>query len=328
MSRYGSVLVAGPSSLISRVVESSEESSLEALVNAELAAIPAGYVVLVIALAGAGDGFAFTVTIEAGAIADVEGGISLPSVRCYAAATAEELARREAAVRPLSGTVADVQVAGGSKGQLFMGMIVQGVVASTNTGPTGPTGATGPTGQTGPTGAASTVTGPTGATGPTGTALTGPTGPTGQTGPTGGAGATGNTGPTGTSAPSIPLWTWTASGGNTSGATRYLNAAASAAAVTATIAQGETINGAGGTFTGIRLTASLGTAYAVDTITFEIIVNGVASGLTVSITPGNTVDFSVGSIAIASNARVAVQVSQSGTEAQNSAPRVVLWGHI
>jgi hypothetical protein len=220
MSRYGSVAITGGSSLVSRVTENSEPSALEASVNAVLAALPAGYVVVALSLAGAGDGDSFTVTIEAGLLADVVGGFSsLPSVRCYSAADAENLLIALNAALPNSGTVADVQVAGASKGNRFMGMIVSGVIvgegsgatgATGTTGPTGSTGATGPTGITGPTGndgqatntGATGVTGPTGKTGATGapgtatgTGATGPTGP--ANGPTGATGATGATGPTG-----------------------------------------------------------------------------------------------------------------------------------
>jgi hypothetical protein len=196
MSRYGSVVVTGATSLISRSVESSEPTDLEARVNAALTALPANYVVIGITLAGAGDGVAFTVTIEAGLSADVSGGFATPpSVRCYAASEAEALSVAESHARPTSGRVSDVQVAGASKGQLFMGMIVSGLVDDTGrTGPTGSTGPTGPTGATGPTGVAGSATN-TGATGPTGP--TGTTGPTGVPGSATSTGATGQTGPTG-----------------------------------------------------------------------------------------------------------------------------------
>jgi hypothetical protein len=195
MSRYGSVEIVSGTSLLSAVVENGDPDALESFVNAEIAALPAGYVVTALTLAGAGDGSAFTVTIESGLAADVTGGFEdPPTVKCYLASSAEELLVRQNAVRPLTGTVCDVQIAGASKGQRFMGMFVVGVVIGEGGGLTGPTGTTGPTGQTGETGAASTVTGPTGATGPTG-----PTGPTGATGTPGSATATGSTGPTGPS---------------------------------------------------------------------------------------------------------------------------------
>ena len=221
MSRYGSVLIAGPSSVLKRVVQASEPELLAAQVNAEIAALPGTYTVIVLGLAGAGDGHTFTVTIEAALKTDVtDGGFSdVPTVLCYLASDASELARSQPT--PSSGTIADVQTAGGSKGQRFMGMVVLGTVIAPSSG-TGSTGGTGPTGPSGPTGTAGSatntgatgVTGPTGSTGPTGTpggaantGATGPTGITGATGPTGITGATGipgsatNTGATGVTGP-------------------------------------------------------------------------------------------------------------------------------
>lgn len=217
MSRYGSVAISGPTSLITRVVESAEPDDLQARVLAALAALPGGYTVTVISLTGSGDGQMFTVTIEAGANADVSGGITSPLVRCFLATEAETLALEAAALAPTSGTVADIQIAGAATGNRLLGMYVTGTVAggSGGTGTTGPTGpSNGPTGATGPTGAGSTgptgssSTGATGTTGPTGTSATGPTGdgstgPTGTDGPTGADGATGPTGAGGSA--SLPL---------------------------------------------------------------------------------------------------------------------------
>lgn len=168
MSRYGSVAITGPASVLTRIVESAEPSDLQARVNAAISGLPGGYVVVNLTLAGAGNGGLFTVTIEAGAAADVTGGfISPPSVTCFLASEAEALTIAARASLPTSGSLADTQVAGSSLGTPFMGMTVRGSVA----GVTGPTGAfggpTGPTGGTGPTGAG--PTGPTGSTGPTGT---------------------------------------------------------------------------------------------------------------------------------------------------------------
>jgi hypothetical protein len=118
----------------------------------------------------------------------------------------------------------------------------------------------------------------------------------------------------------IEFWTWMASAGNTSGATRYLNAAASGTAVTATLAQGETIQGLA-SFTVTRLTASIAVAYATDDLTFEIVVDGVDSGFTVVITHGNLSNTATSSLTIGANSRVAIKLTQSGTEAQVSAPR-------
>lgn len=168
MSRYGSVQITSPASVLTRIVESAEPEDLQGRVNAAIAALPGGYVVVSLTLAGAGNGGLFTVTIEAGAAADVSGGFtSPPSVTCFLASEAEALELVARASVPTSGALADTQVAGSSLGTPFMGMTVRGQVA----GVTGPTGAfggpTGPTGTTGPTGAG--PTGPTGSTGPTGT---------------------------------------------------------------------------------------------------------------------------------------------------------------
>lgn len=163
MSRYGSVAISSADSVITRVVENADPQELATLVNAAIAALPGTYTVTVLSLAGAGDGHTFTVTIEAGLTAELsEGGFSSPpAVSCYLAANAEELARVQAI--PAAGTLADVQVAGSSKGQRFMGMLVFGTLNASG-GATGPTGAIGPTGGDG-------ATGPTGFTGPTGSAV-------------------------------------------------------------------------------------------------------------------------------------------------------------
>jgi hypothetical protein len=206
MSRYGTVTLNSDASLLTLVVQSSEAEDLENRVNIALASIPGTYRVIDIALAGAGTGNAFTVTIEAGLAADlVDGGfVTSPTVICYSAANAEQLAIEHAAIDPPSGNICDSQVVGSSAGQVFMGMLVIGTpTISGATGPTGQTGSTGPTGRTGPTGLAGAATntgatGPTGSTGPTGqTGSTGATGVTGQTGTTGRTGSTGPTGSTG-----------------------------------------------------------------------------------------------------------------------------------
>jgi hypothetical protein len=131
MSRYGSVAIATPSSIISRVVQSAEPDDLAAKTNAAIAALPAGYTVVGITLAGAGDGSTFTVTVEAGANANVSGGFSAPpSVTCFLASDAEALLIARLQASPSSGVFADTQVAGASKGTRFMGLVVKGTVAS------------------------------------------------------------------------------------------------------------------------------------------------------------------------------------------------------
>ena len=164
MSRYGSVTITSPASRLSRVVENAEAPVLEALTNAALSALPSGYVVVGLTLAGAGDGSTFTVTIEAGAAADVVGGFtSPPTVTCFQASDAETLELLRSEAGPSSGDFADTQVAGASQGRRFMTMVVRGALPGPGgSGPTGPTGA--PSMATGPTG----PTGASGSTGPTG----------------------------------------------------------------------------------------------------------------------------------------------------------------
>jgi len=130
--RYGSVTVSGANSLISRVVQSAMPTDLAARVNAAIAALPAGYVVVGLTLAGAGQGHTFTVEIEAGLLADVSGGFqaAAPQVTCFLASEAEALLLARIQASPAIGQVfADTQVAGASDGTRFMGMVVRGIVA-------------------------------------------------------------------------------------------------------------------------------------------------------------------------------------------------------
>jgi hypothetical protein len=129
MSRYGSINVTGPASLLTRIVQSAEPNDLASRVNAAIAALPGGYVVVGITLAGGGDGHTFTVTMEAGAAADVTGGFTAPpAVACFLASEAEAMQIARAAAGPTSGPFADTQVAGSSKGTRFMGLVVTGDV--------------------------------------------------------------------------------------------------------------------------------------------------------------------------------------------------------
>jgi len=130
MSRYGSVAITGPTSLITRVVESADPDDLQARVLAALAALPVGYVVIDVTLAGSGFGQLFTVTIAAGATADVTGGFAAPpDVNCFLASDADALAIASGVALPTTGTVSDLQVAGASNGNRFMGMYVNGELA-------------------------------------------------------------------------------------------------------------------------------------------------------------------------------------------------------
>jgi hypothetical protein len=131
MSRYGSVAITSPASVLTKIVESSLPDDLAARTNAALAAVPDHYVVVGITLAGAGDGFTFTVTIEAGAEADTTGGFPVaPSVVCFLASEADALLLARNAAAPGSGSLADTQVAGAAKGTRFMGLLVLGDLAT------------------------------------------------------------------------------------------------------------------------------------------------------------------------------------------------------
>jgi hypothetical protein len=133
MSNYGAVKINSAASLITKVVQSAEAPDLQDKVTAAIAAIPATHAVIGITLAGAGDGHTFTVTIEAGKITDlISGGFTAapPTVSCYLASDAEQLAIVEATATPTSGIVSDVQVAGSSKGTRFMGLITQGAIST------------------------------------------------------------------------------------------------------------------------------------------------------------------------------------------------------
>jgi hypothetical protein len=117
------------------------------------------------------------------------------------------------------------------------------------------------------------------------------------------------------------LGSWSASAGNTSGAVRYLNAAASTTAVTATLSVGERVMGAN--YTATSWVVSLSVAYAIDTVTFRIIVNGAAVAV-LALAPGTLTATGAIAQAIVASDRVAIEITQSGTEAQISAPRVDL----
>lgn len=130
MSRYGSATITGPASVITRVIEGSTPDSLQAGTDAAIAALPVGYVIIDITLAGSGHGRRWTVTIEAAAPADVIGGFAAPpSVSFYIGVNVPSVLAARALVAPVSGTLADSQIAGASNGDLYMGMLVQGELA-------------------------------------------------------------------------------------------------------------------------------------------------------------------------------------------------------
>jgi len=139
MSQYGSIGLLSAANTV--FVESADPEDLQARVIAELAAIDDSLAITAITLAGGGDGHTFVVAIESGPLTDAFGGLpgtSLPVigtvVRCYLAGTAEELSRAQAEAGvpdpvvagqlTIPYALADVQLAGSSKGTRFMGMSV------------------------------------------------------------------------------------------------------------------------------------------------------------------------------------------------------------
>jgi hypothetical protein len=139
MSQYGIVTLGVPNAVVSRVVQSADPDDMAARVNAAVAALPAGYTVIGITLAGAGDGATFTTTIDAGLASQVSGGFPVPpTVTCFLASEAQAMLIGLQNATPSAGSLGDVQVAGASKGAAFMGMVVQGVRAPLSAVPVSP----------------------------------------------------------------------------------------------------------------------------------------------------------------------------------------------
>jgi hypothetical protein len=130
--KYGSVTVSSAASLITRIVESSLPDDLTARVNDAIAALPSGYVVVGLTLAGGGQGPSFVVEIDAGLLADTTGGFQSapPVVTCFLASESEALLIARLTASPaVSDVFSDTQIAGSSSGTEFMGMVVTGTVA-------------------------------------------------------------------------------------------------------------------------------------------------------------------------------------------------------
>lgn len=131
MSRYGSVDPGAD--ITTRIVQSASPLDLARRVNAalaEIAMLPNMQVIASMTLAGAGDGHTFTVTIEAAAMADVQGGLmpATPGVQCYMASEASALLKARNALTLPTEPLAEVQVSGAAQGTRFMGMLVFGVL--------------------------------------------------------------------------------------------------------------------------------------------------------------------------------------------------------
>jgi len=208
------------------------------------------------------------------------------------------------------------------------------------TGPTGATGpgggATGPTGETGPGGGPTGPTGDTGAIGATGPSgpsgpqglpgldgadgasglqgATGETGPAGDTGPAGASGPSGPEGPTGATGPNGPFATY-------SGRISALSSKASVFGSPIGLSSGANTSVAVATrnsnsqCTAQNLFAALDVAPGTNkTRTIRLVVNGVASSsVSCPITNPNTFCTSSGTQVIAPGARLAIEVTVSGT---------------
>jgi len=145
MTTFGRIGIGGGAEAI--LVEAADASILQDQVNAALASLDDTRAITAMTLAGSGDGHTFVVILEHAPVANVTGGlfgvddgIQVTLVRCWLAADEQELARAKTlAGSPASGPVGpygivDEQMAGGSKGQRFMGMTIF-VLASVGEGP-------------------------------------------------------------------------------------------------------------------------------------------------------------------------------------------------
>jgi hypothetical protein len=129
MSSFGSI---GDPSLASTVfVKAADPGILQDLVNAEIGKVGGSSVITAITLAGSGDGHTFVAIIETAPSASTTGGLvggAGAAVTCYMGSSPEELARSKSAAgvpAPFSNVpyaLVDEQLAGGAKGQVFMGL--------------------------------------------------------------------------------------------------------------------------------------------------------------------------------------------------------------
>jgi hypothetical protein len=133
MSRYGTVL-GGTANARAFVVQGADPDSLLAAMVAASAALAAVQPPLVdpvttsLTLTGAGDGHTFVLEVEKAASANVDGGADVIGTPDFLiAATAEELQRQLAAIQSTN-AILDVQIAGASKGQRVMAMVVFGTL--------------------------------------------------------------------------------------------------------------------------------------------------------------------------------------------------------
>lgn len=136
MTTFGTI--GTPANATSVFVEAADPAILQNLVNAALRSVDGTEsVVTSLTLAGGGDGHPFSVLIESALSGDVQGGLVGTiagelgtTVRCYLGSDPEALAASKSAagipapVGPAPYSLIDEQLAGGAKGQRFMGMSV------------------------------------------------------------------------------------------------------------------------------------------------------------------------------------------------------------
>jgi hypothetical protein len=155
-----------------------------------------------------------------------------------------------------------------------------GIGATGATGPSGPTGDLGPTGATGPTGLGATgASGPSGPAGDTG--ASGPTGPMGATGLIGPTGETGPSGPTGSTGAANPIVFTFSSANQNLGPAQFIGAYGLAFSSS----QAQVVTPVACTLS--NLSVRISNVVAVNSYTFSLFVNSLATGVTCAISSGS-----------------------------------------
>jgi len=131
MSRYGTVL-GGTANARSFVVQAAEADILQTLIGTAVAdfynsGIFPDPVITSVNLTGAGDGHMFFVEVELADASNVDGGADIRGSDFFLAATADILAMAQA-LAPNTTPILDVQLAGASKGQRVMGIVLFGTL--------------------------------------------------------------------------------------------------------------------------------------------------------------------------------------------------------
>jgi len=129
MSRYGTVL-GGTANAITAVIQSENADDMIPLIIAAVTPLLVGVVDPVatsLTLTGAGDGHMFFLELEGAASVNVDGGARITGAQFFVAATAEALQAQLASMQ-FNQPIFDVQIAGASKGQRVMAMVLFGTV--------------------------------------------------------------------------------------------------------------------------------------------------------------------------------------------------------